>query len=402
MNNYNRSSSKYLVWLIFSVVFLACGGTALVPTPTAVPPSPTPNPAATVASNATPAVSLTTAPVSELSPPPYKIEVFARGVILATALEFAPDGRLFAAEKNGTVRTVSPDGVVSDPVLTLTNIDVSGERGLLGMTLDPSFAETGYLWVFYTRGDALIDRISRFTLQGDTASDEQVSFEFRIAFETSTILNGGGIRFGPDGMLYIAAGSTNNVNVSNEPGAPQAKIHRVDPTTFPAQPAPGNPDPASTIYASGLRNVFDFTFHPVNGLLYATENGGDCDDEINIVEAGGDYGWHTDGLCEDYALPLDYPYKKPLLYFTPTIGPTGITPYTGTAFPDWYGSIFFCSWHGTRLVRLEIKEDGYHLKKSERIETGADKPCLVDVMQGPDGNVYYNDLTNIYRVVPAK
>jgi glucose/arabinose dehydrogenase len=375
-------------WLTLSALLLAgCSGAAApVPTQAAAP---------------TATLSLTTAPVSEVGQAIYKTETFATGIGFPTAMDFAPDGRLFVAEKNGTVRYITPDGKVSDPVLTLTNIDASGERGLLGFTLDPKFSDTGFLWVFYTRADALINRISRFTLKGNTAGDEQVSFEFKIAFETSTILNGGGLHFGPDGMLYVSAGSTNNVIVSNQPDSPEGKLHRLDPTTFPAKPAPGNPDPNSTIYARGLRNTYDFTFSP-DGRLFATENGGDCDDEINIITAGGDYGWHKDGLCEDNALPADYPYVRPLLYFTPTISPTGIAFYTGDQFPEWQGSFFFCSWHWGKLTRVQLADDGVHLHKTEKIETGIDKPCRIDILQGPDGVLYYGDITTIYRVVRNK
>ncbi len=361
------------------------------------------NPTAAPSAGPTPAISLTTALESEMPNTLYTAERFATGVIFPIALEFAADGRLFVAEKNGTVRIIGADGQPSAPVLQLTNIDFSGERGLLGMTLDPNFATNGYLWVFYTRGDALVNRISRFTLANGQAVDEQVSFEFDIAFKESSILNGGGLRFGPDGMLYIAAGSTNNVFASNEPGARQARIHRVDPTTFPGAPAPGNPDPASTTWASGLRNVFDMAFHPASGQLFATENGGDCDDEINIITAGGDYGWHVDGACEDNALPADYPYQRPLLYFTPTIGPTGITIYQGEVFPEWQNNVFFCGWHNQKLVRLEFKDEAFTvLKKAERIETGADKPCTIDVAVGPDGLLYYSDVTAIHRLVRSR
>lgn len=381
---------------VFACLALILFLTACTPeaTPTPVPPQGTAEP--------TPALSLTTAPVEEVPQAIYRTETFATGIGFPTAMEFAPDGRLFVAEKNGTVRYISPDGKLSDPVLTLVNIDPSGERGLLGLALDPKFADNGYFWVFYTRKDATIDRISRFTLKGNEAGDEQVSFEFDIAFQTSTILNGGGLHFGPDGMLYISAGSTNNVLAANEPDSKQGKIHRVDPTTFPAQPAAGNPDPNSTIYARGLRNTFDFTFNPTNGWMYGAENGGDCDDEINLIVAGGDYGWHKDGLCEDNNLPADYPYNKPLLYFTPTISPTGITFYEGDVFPEWKGNLFYCSWHWGKMIRLELTDDGTHLHKAERIETGDDKPCRLDILPGPDGNIYYGDITTIYRVVRNK
>lgn len=384
------------LFIAITLALTACSGAAVSPSPaepeTSISSPPT---------KPTPTISLTTAPV-EQGQQIYKVETFAAGLAFPVAMEFAPDGNLYVAEKNGTVRTITPDGKVSDPALTLTNIDPSGERGLLGLALDPKFSENGYLWVFYTRGDALVNRISRFTLKDGKAGDEQVSFEFDIAFQTSTILNGGGLHFGPDGMLYISAGSTNHVIVSNDPNSKQGKMHRVDPATFPGAPAPGNPDPNSTLFARGLRNVFDFTFNPANGWLYATENGGDCDDEINVIAPGGDYGWHSDGLCEDNNLPADYPYQKPLLYFTPTIGPTGITFYTGDVFPEWQGNLFFCSWHVGKLNRLVLGEDGYHLKKAERIETGLDRQCRLDVLQGPDGYLYYSDILTIYRLVRAK
>jgi len=347
-------------------------------------------------------LSLTTAPIENVPQAIYGVQLFASGVGFPTAIDFAPNGRLFVGEKNGAVRYITPDGKISAPVLTIANIDASGERGLLGLTLDPSFADTGYFWVFYTRGDALINRVSRFTLNGDKAGDEQVSFEFKIAFETSTILNGGGLHFGPDGMLYISAGSTNNVFAANEPDSPHGKIHRVDPRTFPAQPAADNPTPNSTIYARGLRNVFDFTFNPYNGWLYATENGGDCDDEINLVVPNGDYGWHHESGCFDNNLPSDYPYNKPFLYFTPTIGPTGIMFYNGDEFPEWQGDMFFCSWHVGKMIRVAMADDGYNLEMTERIETGIDKACRIDLTQGPDGLIYYTDITTIYRLVRAK
>lgn len=349
----------------------------------------------------TPTFSLTTAPVHEITQALYGVQAFATNVGFPTAMEFAPDGRLFVAEKNGGVRYISTGGQRSDPVLTLANLDASGERGLLGLALDPNFSENGYFWVFYTRGDAPVNRVSRFTLKGDSAEDEQVSFEFNIAFETSTILNGGGLHFGPDGMLYISAGSTNNVFVANEPDSPQGKIHRVDPAAFPARPAPGNPDPSSTIYARGLRNVFDFTFNPADGSLYATENGGDCDDEINRIVAGGDYGWHHESGCFDNNLPADYAYHKPLLYFTPTIAPTGILFYTGDVFPEWRGSMFFCSWHVGKMIRVAMA-DADNIRMTERVETGVDQPCRLDLVQGPDGLIYYADITTVFRLVRSR
>lgn len=378
------------VFLLLAVVLSACQTATPTPPPADAQP--------------TVAVDLTTAPHNLVDEAIYKVEPFAYGLIFPTDIEFAKGtDLLYVAEKNGTVKTINPKGEISAPVISLTNIDISGERGLLGLAFDPKYTENGYLYVFYTVGDQKINRISRFTVKNGQGSDEQMVFEFPIAFEQSTILNGGGLDFGPDGMLYIGAGSTNNIYAANDP-TKNARIHRLDVSSLPAQIPPDNPDPNNSAIASGLRNIYDLAFQPVTGRLYATENGGDCDDEIVWVNFGWNHGWYADGLCEDNNLPADYKYQRPLLYFTPTISPTGIMFYQGDVFPEWQNNLFFCSWHVGKLIRLEMGggDDPLVVKKAERIETGSDKLCSIDVTSGADGNIYYSDVTSIYRVVRNK
>lgn len=345
-----------------------------------------------------PEISLTTAPPEEVERALYRAEPYFIGAAFPLALEFGPDGSLWYGEKNGGIRRITPDGqLVPQPIFTFP-VDTSGERGLMNFTLDPNFAENGYLWAFYTANDALVNRIGRITVVDDVGSDLQIAFEAPIAFETSTILNGGGLSFGPDGMLYIGIGSTNNVFASNEPYSPQGKIHRVTPT-IPALPAPGNPEPDSTIYARGFRNAFGMAFDPYTGRLWVTENGGDCDDELNVVYAGDDAGWHINGECIDNALPPDYPYAPPVLYYTPPISPTGITIYNGDLFPEYQGDILFCSWHGARMIRVKLQEGSDRLIKTTDLLETAPFDCRLDVVTGPDGAIYYSDITSIYRLV---
>ncbi len=337
----------------------------------------------------------------------YNVEKFIDNLNFPVAMEFAPDGRLFFTEKYGAVRVADADGKLQPQPVIVLPTDAAGERGLLGLALDPNFSENHYVWVYHTWSDPEhtrdkpYNRVVRFTEKNGVGSDPQVAFEASIEFTDSTILNGGNIHFGPDGMLYITIGTTNNIAVANEPDTPQGKIHRVIPTV-PVGIPPDNPDPNSTIFARGFRNSFDFTFSPTNGLLYATENGPDCDDELNLVVAGGNYGWRQEGLCEDQSVGNDYPFKRPLVSWTPPISPTGVMVYTGDKFPEWQNHIFLCAYNLGRMVVLKTDESGTKVLGGDlRWELGRAR-CATDIVAGPDGFIYFNDINAIYRLVPAK
>jgi len=337
---------------------------------------------------------------------PYAIEKYITNLNFPVAMEFAPDGRLFFTEKNGAVRVADAQGnLQARPVIELPT-DAAGERGLLGIALDPLFSDNHYIWVYHTWSDPdhtrdrPYNRVVRFKEVNGRGEDPQVAWEVSIEFKESTILNGGNLHFGPDGMLYISVGTTNNLAVAVAPDAPQGKIHRVVPTV-PVTIPPDNPNPNSTIFASGFRNSFDFTFSPVNNQLYATENGPDCDDELNLVEPGGNYGWRTEGLCEDQILGSDYAYKRPLVSWTPPISPTGIMFYTGNEFPQWKNEILLCAYNMGRLVTLKPDESGSKILGGDlRWELG-NAHCATDIAQGPDGNIYFFDINALYRMVSS-
>ena len=336
----------------------------------------------------------------------YTVEPFIENLNFPVAMQFAPDGRLFFTEKYGAVRVADAGGKLQPQPVIVLPTDAAGERGLLGIALDPNFSQNHYVWVFHTWSDPErtrdkpYNRVVRFTEKDGVGSDPQVAFEASIEFTDSTILNGGNIHFGPDGMLYITIGTTNNIAVANEPDTPQGKIHRVIPTV-PYGIPPDNPDPNSTIFARGFRNSFDFTFSPINGLIYATENGPDCDDELNLVVAGGNYGWREEGLCEDQSVGNDYPFKRPLVSWTPPISPTGVMVYTGDKFPEWQNHIFLCAYNLGRMVVLKTDESGAKVLGGDlRWELGRAR-CATDIVAGPDGFIYFNDINAIYRLVPA-
>ena len=378
--------------ILINLLLFACGGAA--------PATPTPE--------INVGVSDYLGPLPQLEPVSvhYEVQTYVDNLNFPVAMAWAPDGRLFFTEKYGAVRVVSADGKLQPQPVIVLPTDAAGERGLLGIALDPGFPDNHYVWVYHTWSDPdrtrdkPYNRVVRFREENGVGADPQVAFEASIEFVDSTILNGGNIHFGPDGMLYISIGTTNNIFAANEPGAPQGKIHRVVPTV-PVGVPPDNPDPDSTIFASGFRNSFDFTFSPINGKLFATENGPDCDDEVNLVEAGKHYGWREDGLCEDQIIGNDYPYTRPLVSWTPPISPTGIMVYTGDAFPDWKNNIFMCAYNLGRMVRLGLDEAHSRVLNGDlRYELGRAR-CATDIETGPDEYIYFFDINAIYRLAPT-
>src|SRR5262249_10555176 len=147
--------------------------------------------------------------------------------------------------------------------------------------------------------------------------------------------NSGNVHFDKDGLLYISIGDYGDATNSQNLNVPQGKIHRFKVTNDGLKPADGNPFPNSSIYAYGLRNTFDFTIDPISGAVFGSENGFHCDDEINLILPGKNYGWSEKYGTQCFGTqPLDLPnYMPPLLSYTPTIAPTGIVVYDGDAFP---------------------------------------------------------------------
>ena len=168
-------------------------------------------------------------------------------------------------------------------------------------------------------------------------------------------------------------------------------------------PADDNPFPDNSIYAYGLRNTFDFTIDPVSGAVFGSENGFHCDDEINLILPGKNYGWSADYGTQCFGTdPLDVPdYMPPLLSYTPTIAPTGITVYDGAAFPEWDGQLFFCAFNTGIITRAVLDETRTEIISTVPLKLAKDQACRLDITVAPDGSIYFADVSAIYRIVPA-
>ena len=238
---------------------------------------------------------LVTAANGTTYPPGFFETLVVEGLTAPTAMAFSPDGRLFVCEQGGSLRVIKGGALLPAPFLTVS-VNAIGERGLLGIAFDPSFAANHRIYVYYTTPDAPIhNRVSRFTANGDVA---QAGSEAAILdldnLSAAPSHNAGAIHFGPDGKLYVAVGENGEGSNAQSFGNRLGKILRINPdgsiptdNPFVAQTT----GPNQSIWAMGLRNPFTFNFSARTGRMHINDVGQISWEEVNEGIAGSNYGW---------------------------------------------------------------------------------------------------------------
>ncbi|MBC8136532.1 MAG: PQQ-dependent sugar dehydrogenase, partial [Fibrella sp.] len=252
--------------------------------------------------------------------PGFEMTTYASGISSATAMAFAPDGRLFVAEQGGSLRVVKNGVTQATPFATLP-VDPSGERGLLGVAFDPDFANNNFVYVYHTTafaGAPRFNRVTRFTASGDVAV---AGSEFTVVnldpLSGATNHNGGAIHFGTDGKLYVAVGDNANRANAQTLNNRHGKILRINADGSIPEDNPffniATGDNRS-IYALGLRNPFTFGVQPGTGLTYVNDVGENTWEEINVLGAGSNFGWGSNGGANEGPFdPLTFPtFTAPL------------------------------------------------------------------------------------------
>jgi glucose/arabinose dehydrogenase len=330
---------------------------------------------------------------NESLPSGFELSTVATDLTEPIALEFAPDGRLFVAERNGTVRYIE-NGLVSDVLFPKIEVFYENENGLLGMALDPGFATNGLVYIFATVS-INETQILRFVdpRVSSTASTDPPAI-VRDHLPTQGVFHsGGGLKAGPDGKLYFGIGDNLEQDNAQDLNTLAGKISRInlDGTTPDDNPLRTTTGAPRTIWALGLRNPFRFCFAP-DGRLFVMDVGSDGEgrrEEINLVTPGGNYGWpEVEG--SQTGLFRDPQYIDPLYdYHDGGAAPVGGVYYTGDLFPGEYaGSLFYLEYVLNRLYRLTL--DGDSASGHETFAQLDGGP--IDLAQGPDGALYYCEL----------
>lgn len=297
------------------------------------------------------------------------VKIVATGFQRPWAIAFAED-KILVTEKSGDIRIIESDVLLDEPLATFRVAKVFG-GGLLGITTHPNFEQNRHLYVYYTysENDSLWNKVIRITESDNKVSDVMTILD---KIPASQFYNGGVVKFGPDGKLYVATGlSTEFSHESQDLQSLGGKILRLnDDGTIPAD----NPFAGSPIFSLGHRDVQGMAWD-ANGALYVTELGPTKNDEINIVQAGRNYGW-PEQECGG-----NEKFVGSITCYDPSIEPGGIVFYSGDKL-EYKDSLIMATLRGSNLFKVNLNDDT--TQKSILSGTGR----IRDVSQGPDGYLY--------------
>ena len=343
----------------------------------------------------------------------YQIEVVtvAKGLRYPWSLAWLPDGQMLVTEKIGQMRLVGRDGTLSAPIKGVPTVAYGQQGGLLDVAVDPDFVSNKTIYFSFSEfgeggsGTA----VARAVLDGNALKDVRVIWR---QFPKS----GGGVHFGSrivvgrDGTLFITVGERGQREWAQNPSINRGQVIRInkDGTIPRDNPFVGQKGYRPGIWSYGHRNPQGATLHPETGKLWVHEHGARGGDELNIPEAGKNYGWPIISYGRHYSgAKIGVGTKKagleqPIYYWDPSIAPSGMTFYTGDKFPAWKGNLFVGALVFRLLARLTV--EGNKIVAEERLLKNLGER-IRDVRQGPDGYIYVvtdGRAGKILRLEPAK
>ncbi|MEX1142476.1 MAG: PQQ-dependent sugar dehydrogenase [Thermoleophilaceae bacterium] len=300
-------------------------------------------------------------------PPAPRVETVARDLEAPWEIAFLPDGRALVTERPGRVRLIDADGRLRERPVATIDVTSQGEGGLLGLALDPDFADNRLVYLYLTAGDAM--EVVRYRL-ADRSLIRQASLVDGI--RAGVIHDSGRIRFGPDDRLYVATGDAGIAELAQDRDSLNGKFLRLTPEQYRGDG--GRPE----ILTLGHRNPQGFDWQPGSGRLIATEHGQQALDEVNEIEQGSNYGWPVvEGA--DHG-----DFTAPVTVYRETIAPSGATFVTREG-SDWTGDYLFAGLASEQIRRIRL--DGDRVTVDEALLEGR-FGRLRTVAEGPDGALY--------------
>lgn len=294
--------------------------------------------------------------------------------------------KIFFTEKNtGKVRIMEGQRLLDQACVKL-DVNASGERGALGIALHPNFKQNHFLYVYYTNASPLENRVDRFTVRDNRCRDREGIIDAPAGSGTNH--NGGQIEFA-GGKLYVSVGDAAGPALAQNTSSKAGKILRINPNGSVPDGNPFN----NAVWSYGIRNPFGLAHKPGTTKIYETENGPECDDELNIIKKGRNYGWGPGYNCGTAGVGNNP--VPPEVRWSDVIVPTDLGWYSGKlkALRGLLGG----DYGGGRIHRFPMNDRGTSVKKDQVIYNGGDS--ITDVAEGPGGWLYFLTQNAIKRVV---
>ena len=330
----------------------------------------------------------------------FKVEKVAGGLEVPWSIVWAPDGRMIFTERPGRVRVIEKGTLRPQPLFVVSDVEESGESGLMSVALHPQFSSNRFLYLSYaySSGRGISVRVVRYREAPEGLVDRKVIIENIPAAQFHA---GCRIRFGPDGKLYITTGDATSRQLAQKLDSLAGKTLRLnDDGTVPQDnPFAGQQNARPEIWSLGHRNAQGMDWQPDSNLMFQTEHGPsgfdgpEGGDEVNIVEKGKNYGWPTIHHNQSRS-----GLESPLLEYTPACAPASGTFYRGSVFPKFKGNFFFGCLRGEMLIRVAL--DGRRVLGQEGIVNNYGR--IRDVADGPDGYLYFSTSNRDGRGKPAE
>jgi len=324
----------------------------------------------------------------------YQLETIADGINHPWSIAFLPDGDYLLSLHGGELRRLSSAGELGDPVQNTPATYAKSQGGYLDVVLDPQYAQNRTIYLAYAHGtpSANATRVIKATLSENSLENIQVIFTVQDKKDTP-VHYGGRLLFINDGTLLLTTGDGFDYREAAQDRFSQlGKIIRIKrngevPSSNPFVNSNGD----SAIYTYGHRNPQGLAYDSSNNIVYMHEHGPQGGDEINIVDAGSNYGWPATSYGDNYSGAYVSPLKQapgvtdPIHYWTPSVAPSGLAFYNADAFPKWKNSLFVGTLVNKDVRRLQI--DNQKIIKEEVLFSEI-KERIRDVRVGPDGYLY--------------
>ena len=339
----------------------------------------------------------------------YDYEVVVDDIAIPWGFTFLPDGSMLINEKSGKLYHFNK-GIKSE-ISGLPYVTQLGQGGLMDIELHPQYSKTKWIYFSYASSSNNNSRanttIMRAKLEGNKLVEQQVLYKATPDYETGQHF-GSRLVFDRDGYLYFSIGERgkrdlNPQDITRDCG----KIYRLnDDGTVPADnPFANNPAAKPAIYSYGHRNPQGMAIHPETGKIWAHEHGPKGGDEINIIEAGKNYGWPVISYGINYNgtrftdKTSASGMEQPIHYWVPSIAPSGMVFVTSDVYPNWKGNLLVGSLKFQYLNRCTM--DGEKVASEEKLLEGLGRVRSIE--QGPDGYIYAGiENLGIVKIIPKK